>query len=47
MPFTQLPTKNLDVLKAEMATKVGSKFWDEKKFGLYVVPRISPTEEKE
>jgi len=45
IPFTQLPTDNLDVLKAEMATKVGPKFWNEKKFGLYVVPRISPANE--
>jgi hypothetical protein len=46
VPFVQLTTDNIDVLKVEMATKVGPKFWDEKKFGLYVVPKVNPSEEE-
>ena len=45
MPFSKLPSNDFNKLQTEMSTKLGPKFWNIKKFGLYVVPRVSPHDE--
>jgi len=46
IPFSPLPTDHLEKLRIEMSEKLGPRLWDDKKFGLYIVPRISPQDEK-
>ena len=45
MPYAKLPTNDFAKLQTEMSTKLGPRFWNVRKFGLYVVPKVNPADE--